>query len=192
MTIFTTPAERRPASETLKGRRGDRAAAGDELMADEPERHGRRRSLAAGSATPGADADHAAVGGHRGPASPSSRSSSSSFWLPIHYVRPAALARLGATLERGALKGAQPLRLERLLRLPLRLFAAAGMCREALVLPLPEGLAGRATFGGSDQVAEPARPPSARARPLAGIGPGIPTTGSVLTSTTRATWTRCR
>ena len=83
------------------------------------------------------------------------------------HLRPAALVRLGAALERRA-QGPQPVRLERLLRLSLRLFASAGCPRGAL-LPLPEDLAAGRLLG-LRPVAEPARHRAHRPRPLAGVG----------------------
>ena len=65
-------------------------------------------------------------------------------------------------------QGTQPLRRERLLRLPLRLLASAGRPRGS-VLPLPEGLAARRLLR-ERPVAEPARNRAHRARPLAGVG----------------------
>ena len=53
MTIFTNTAERR-RRETLQSRRGDRAAAGGELMADEPEQPSRQRRSRAHPARLGA------------------------------------------------------------------------------------------------------------------------------------------
>ena len=135
-------------------------------MADEPERQGppiprgwqrhpRERMLI----TP-------LMAGHRGPARLLHGRLRRRLAADSH-LRPAALERLGATLERRP-QGAQPVRLERLLRLPLRLFAAAGCPRGAL-LPLPEGLAAGRLLG-LRPVAEPARHRAHGPRPLAGVG----------------------
>ena len=83
------------------------------------------------------------------------------------HLRPAALGRLGAALE-PARQGPEPLRLERLLRVPLRLLAPAGRPLRAL-LPLPEGLPARRLLR-QRPVAQPARHRAHRARPLAGGG----------------------
>src|SRR4029453_2532523 len=82
------------------------------------------------------------------------------------HLRPGAVRRLGAALVPGV-EGPEPLRLERLLRLPLGLLAAAGRAPAAL-LPLPEDLpAGRLL--GFRPVSEPARHGAHRAGRLAGI-----------------------
>ena len=87
-------------------------------------------------------------------------------WLPIHTFDPGAVQGLGAALGPGA-QGPQPVRLERLLRLPLRLLAAAGRAPGPL-LPLPEDLrAGRLLR--QRPVAEPARHRAHRPRPFPGV-----------------------
>ena len=88
-------------------------------------------------------------------------------WLPIHTFDPPP-SDDWAPLSDQARQGPEPVRLERLLRLPLGLLAATGRARGAL-LPLPEGLAARRLLR-QRPVAEPARHRAHRARPLAGVG----------------------
>ena len=110
-------------------------------------------------------------------------------WLPIHTFDPPRLGGLGAALRPGAVKGAEPLRLERLLRLPLRLLAAAGRPR-ARSTSSTRRSPSRATSTGATSrrtcSAPSGRGPTSRRSPA-----GIRTTGSARTSTTRASWTRC-
>ena len=189
MTIFTDTAERR-RRETLPGRRGGRSAGG-RMSATASQRsgdgapklprgwvrHPRERMLI----TPlvaglgGLVAFFVVVCDRRLAADP--------------HVRSAAVGRLGAAVERGR-QGSQPLRGERLLRLPLRLHAAAGRAPGPL-LPLPEGLAAGRLLGAATSrrtCSGPSGPGPTSPRSPAGIR----TTGSGRTSTTRASSTRCR
>ena len=155
MTIFTDTAERR-RRETLRRRRGDRAAAGDELMAGRGQARQRRGSHPRGWArhprermliTPLV----AGLGGLLAFFTVVSRSSSGCRSTPSTRRPPPT----GRRSPNAARQGPQPVRAERLLRLPLRLLAAAGRARGAL-LPLPEGLAAGRLLG-QRPVAEPAR-----------------------------------
>ena len=110
-------------------------------------------------------------------------------WLPIHTFDPPPSADWAPLLERRG-QGPQPVRLERLLRLPLGLLAAAGRPRRAL-LPLPEGLAARRLLR-QRPVARTCSAPSAPGPTSRRSPAGTRTTGSARTSTTRATSTRCR
>ena len=69
-------------------------------------------------------------------------------WLPIHTFDPPASAGLGAA-HRHSRQGTQPVRAERLLRLPLGLLASAGRARGSL-LPLSK-VSQPGDFYGSDQ-----------------------------------------
>src|SRR5205807_414908 len=83
------------------------------------------------------------------------------------HLRSARFGRLGAALEPGS-QGARPLRLERLLRLPLGLLAAPGRARRP-VLPLSEGLPARRLLR-ERPVPEPPRHRANGSRSLPGIG----------------------
>src|SRR6266540_3122105 len=78
----------------------------------------------------------------------------------------AGLGGLGTSLQPGE-GGARALRRERVLRLPLGIFAPAGRSLRAL-LPVPESLRARRLLR-ERSVAEPARDRAHRARPLAGL-----------------------
>ena len=83
------------------------------------------------------------------------------------HVRPAGVRGLDPA-HRHSRKGSQPVRPERVLRLPFRLLAPAGRARGAL-LPLPQGLAAGRLLR-ERPVAEPARHRAHRAGSLAGVG----------------------
>ncbi len=89
-------------------------------------------------------------------------------WLPIHTFDPPAVGRLDAALE-GGRQGPQPLRLERLLRLPLGVLAARRTSATRLYFLYPK-VSQPGDFFGSDQTPEPARDRAHRARPLPGVG----------------------
>ena len=93
-------------------------------MAADERRTAAARPARLGAPPARADADHAAGSQASAACSPSSSSRDRRVAADPH-VRPAALGRLGAALEPGA-RRPQPLRAERLLRLPLGLLAAAG------------------------------------------------------------------
>ena len=103
------------------------------------------------------------------------------------HLRSSGVVRLDAALrQRG--QGSQPLRRERLLRLPFRVLPSAGRSRSP-VLPLSQGFAARRLLR-ERPVARPARNRTHGPGSLAGVGLASGRTGSERTSTTRALSTR--
>ena len=111
-------------------------------------------------------------------------------WLPIHTFDPPPSERLGAARRHQARQGPQPVRAERLLRLPLRLLAAAGRPRRRSTSSTRRSRSRATSTAATSR--RTCSAPSAPARTSRRSRAGIRTTGSGRTSTTRATSTRCR
>ena len=191
MTIFTDTAERR-RRETLQGRRGGRAAGGGLSMADEL---GRTRSDE--RRVPRGWARHPPermlitplVAGRRRPDRVLHRRRRSSCGC---RSTPSTRRRrpTGRRSPTQAVKGRNLFALERLLRLPLRLLAAAGRARARSTSSTRRSRSRATSTAATSRrtCSAPSAPGPTSRRSRAGTR----TTGSARTSTTRASSTRCR